>query len=242
MHSLSQLYFLLAYRLLKPTVDVEVNFVLSAKRIMSSNLLNTSIDRSLAVSSPSDWNSIDWKQLNTNPRAIISLCIAIIVSVSALDTWLVYAYRESILHDERNPICELLIQLDPNHLSCFLLGKVLGNLAVIAVLVGLYRFEFRNCNAVAISVAGFQAMLMFYLWFSDPLTGLLHFDGLFTNNPILFRNSFHSLCWHLIGVAAIGGCARAGYRFVNQRKHPSNELFDRVEKTHLIGQQKRTND
>ena len=109
-------------------------------------------------------------------QPFLCACLAIILLVSAIDTWLVYLFRDTILIDEKNPICRRLIAHDPHQLSWFFWGKGMGNLFVVSTLILLYRFDYRHCRLVASSVAGFQLLLSCYLGLSDATSGFLHFD------------------------------------------------------------------
>ena len=126
-----------------------------------------------------------------------SLCLLFIVCVSIYDTYLVTIYRDSILIDERNPICLFLIQQDTSKLTWFLAGKLLGNLAVVGTLLGLFYFGFRRALTVAKGVACFQLLLLIYLLFSDPVTGVLDFDGFMSNSPFKFREAVLSAVVHI---------------------------------------------
>lgn len=125
----------------------------------------------------------------------LATCLAIIVTVSVYDSWLVYLMRDQILEDEKNPICLALIQLDPQNLSWFYGGKFLGNVFVAGTLTTLFMVRYKYWCPVTISVTGFQLMLTLYLKFSDPTTGVLHFEGLFSYHDSEFNRS---LGWLLI--------------------------------------------
>ena len=140
-------------------------------------------------------------------------CIAIILSVSVLDTYFVYLFKHVIVEFERNPICLALIGRDPQDLSWFIGGKLLGNLGVVTVLVLLFRFGYRNSNLVAVAVAGFQITLTFYICLADPQTGFLAFDGLFSDSRLLFKRSLTSLLLHLATFSVIAGTVSLIYRF-----------------------------
>lgn len=133
---------------------------------------------------------------------LLLACIAVILSVSTLDTGLVYLLKDVIVEFERNPICLALIQRDPHDLTWFVCGKLIGNLMVVTALMFLFHFEYRNRNLVALAVAGFQIALTFYICLADPISGFLNFDGLFSNSLILFRRSLESLMMHLAVIAA----------------------------------------
>ena len=136
-------------------------------------------------------------------QGCFAVCLLFIVSVSVYDSLLVVQFQETILHDERNPICAMLIQQDPHHLTWFLTGKTLGNLLVISTLIGLARFKYRHVMLVVTYVALFQLSLVFYLNYSDKQTGFLHFDGLFSRDPVMFASGIKSLLIHLTAVMSI---------------------------------------
>ena len=140
-------------------------------------------------------------------------CIATILLVSTLDTYFVYLFKHVIVEFERNPICLALIGRDPQDLSWFIGGKLLGNLGVVTVLVLLFRFGYRNSNLVAVGVAGFQVILTIYLCLADPQTGFLAFNGLFSDSPLLFQRSLTSLLLHLATLFGIAGTISMTYRF-----------------------------
>jgi hypothetical protein len=151
---------------------------------------------------------IEWRKkpndrdsLRIDPRWFFA-CLVFILGVSIYDTYLVVLYRDSILVDERNPICELLIRQDPRQLSWFLLGKTLGNLGVMATLMALYWFRYPWAISVAASVAMFQFWLLVFLNFSDPLTGFLYFDGLLSHDPKQFAEGVSSASTH--GLVTLG--------------------------------------
>lgn len=157
----------------------------------------------MSVSLQSLNGNSDFSQLFAQPildaRAsrVFWFCVAFILCVSIYDSYLVGVYRDSILIDERNPVCEFLIRLDPQHLSWFLVGKLLGNVLVVGSLVALLRSGFRRTLTVAKSVAGFQLLLLVYLLFADCMTGFLSFDGLVSNHSFEFQQSLHSAVIHL---------------------------------------------
>lgn len=132
-------------------------------------------------------------------------CLIFIVSVSIYDSYLVVLYRESILDDERNPICELLIQKDPHQLSWFLLGKFLGNLFVLGSLFALKWIGYSRFMTVTYCVAAFQMWLLVFLSFSDSLTGFLHFDDLMSPDPERFSKGISITLVHLVATLGMAG-------------------------------------
>ena len=106
-------------------------------------------------------------------------CLFIAI-VSAYDTYLV-VIEENILLMEKNPICVRLIKLDPSGFSYFIMGKVSGTAAVISTLLFFHRKRYSYAWMVTGAIVAFQAMLLIYLHFSDPLLGgLPNFALLFT--------------------------------------------------------------
>ena len=148
------------------------------------------------------------------------MCLLCIVSVSIYDAYLVVLFKGEILFDERNPICVMLIRKDPNSLTWFLGGKFLGNVFVVATLVFLRWIRYSRAMAIAKGVAAFQIGLLFYLTFADQNTGFLHFDGLFSNDPIHFNEALVSIGIHfsaLMTIVAVGVAVR--WSFVQLRRN-----------------------
>ena len=135
-------------------------------------------------------------------KKVFSFCLIFIVCVSIYDTYLVAAYRDTILLNERNPICLFLIQQDFGQLTWFLGGKLVGNLVVVGTLLGLLFSGFRQTLTVAKGVAGFQFLLLIYLHFSDPMSGVLDFDGITSPYAYEFREALLSVTAH-VGVLAL---------------------------------------
>lgn len=96
---------------------------------------------------------------------VFFISVFLIATASCYDALLVYQYR-TVIH-EQNPICEWLISLEPEHVSIFLLGKGLGTLTVVAVLIGLFKRWREVAIPVAVSLVVFQAGLMTYLHGSE---------------------------------------------------------------------------
>ena len=154
-----------------------------------------------------NWSALDQQ---TKTRRIFLGCLLLIVSISIYDSYLVAIFPKTILEDERNPICKILIQQDPDKLSWFLAGKFIGNAVVVGTLTLLYWFGYKRVMTVAKGVALFQLGLMTYLTFSDPITGLLHFDGLFSHNPDVVKRAYETTLMHvkvLLSVLTVGGTA-----------------------------------
>ncbi|MFT5302811.1 MAG: hypothetical protein ACI814_003628 [Mariniblastus sp.] len=147
-----------------------------------------------------DWIRTGASQFSMARHGFMS-CIVFILSVSIYDCYLVALYRDHVLHGERNPICEILIRNDPNGLTWFMLGKCLGNLGVVSILITLRWLRYRPILIIAASVAMFQMILLVYLTYSDPLTGFLHFDDIFSNDPLLAGIAIKTLAVHLACLA-----------------------------------------
>ncbi|MFT5300615.1 MAG: hypothetical protein ACI87E_002663 [Mariniblastus sp.] len=90
-----------------------------------------------------------------------------VAMASIYDAYLVYEYRDVVI--EQNPICKWLIELEPESVMMFLLGKGLGTLGVVSILVGLRKFWRPVSLPVALSLVAFQCGLMGYLHGSDDL-------------------------------------------------------------------------
>ena len=156
------------------------------------------------------------------PQRLFVACLAFIVSVSIYDCYLVAIYRDFILYDERNPICEMLIQKDPNHLSWFMTSKFFGNLFVLGTLLLLRWILYRQTLVVTIGVASFQFALLLFLTFSDPLTGLLHFDDLYSPNPIKAEKAMYSVMLHLAvlsGTIVVGVMTGIKWKTIRNNSH-----------------------
>ena len=76
--------------------------------------------------------------------------------VSAYDAYLVQVYRSFIQEMEENPICAALIRLDPQGLTFFMAGKLLGTAIVLTSLWMLVRWKPRLSMPVISGVAAFQ--------------------------------------------------------------------------------------
>lgn len=93
-----------------------------------------------------------------------------VAMASIYDAYLVYEYRDVVI--EQNPICKWLIELEPESVMMFLLGKGLGTLGVVSILVGLRKFWRPVSLPVALSLVAFQCGLMGYLHGSDDLPAM----------------------------------------------------------------------
>lgn len=144
---------------------------------------------------------MDW--FFQSPSAFL-ICLTIILAVSIYDTYMVFVFQNIIIGMERNPICLFLIELDPDNLSWFLGGKLLGNLGVVSVLAGLKKFRYRYAQIAAITVAAFQLGLLTYLSLADYQTGVFHFDYLWNSDPRLFNIGVRNALAHA-GVLLLAG-------------------------------------
>lgn len=111
---------------------------------------------------------------------VFCVCCLIIALVAVLDTWLVVKYSDSIHQLERNPICLFLIQQDPYDLMVFVYGKSAGNVLVLGILVGLFRYWERIAMPVTWAVTLFQLSLVCYLY---VLSDLPHYYLLYIDSP-----------------------------------------------------------
>ena len=83
--------------------------------------------------------------------------------VSAYDAWLAIKYWDYMMEMERNPLCQYLILVGDGDSTLFLRAKTSGTLAVLSVLVALYRNNRRLALPVAGAVSLFQFGLLLYL-------------------------------------------------------------------------------
>ena len=115
--------------------------------------------------------------------SFLLFCSLAIAIVSALDTWFAVANKR-IIDFEKNPICLVLIELDPSGCSYFVVGKTLGTIAVLIALLCLHRFRYRHAFLVTIAVTLFQIGLMTFLTLSDPkFHNLPNISLLFVETP-----------------------------------------------------------
>jgi hypothetical protein len=100
-------------------------------------------------------------------QKLFPCCLVIIGAVSVYDTWLIFTYRD-VIHDlERNEICRALINLEPQYVSCFVVGKTLGTLAVLISLTAIRQLNQKIAFTSATAVAAFQLGLLLYLTIAD---------------------------------------------------------------------------
>ncbi len=95
------------------------------------------------------------------------LNLSFIGVVSIYDAYLVVKYKEVIADLEKNPICLFLIQLDPDSLICFLLGKATGTVLVLTILSALFCYKPRFAWPAVFAIAFFQFGLFCFLNFSN---------------------------------------------------------------------------
>lgn len=113
-------------------------------------------------------------------------CFAIIAGVSALDIWFAVE-NPSILHVEKNPVCAMLLEMDPQHCGWFVAGKATGTVLCLGLIAFMLRMKYRHANKVLVAVALFQMGLLVYLVLSDPLIGGL------PNPRLLFSDTPESI-------------------------------------------------
>jgi hypothetical protein len=119
--------------------------------------------------------------LGLRPGLLISLLF--IAAISAIDIWFAVA-NSSILHVEKNPICEFLLRLDPESCVFFVLGKSFGTATVLLTLASLHIYGYRHAKLVTIVITCFQVCLFVFLTLSDPqINHLPNFGLLFSETP-----------------------------------------------------------
>tara|TARA_R110002167_G_scaffold102998_1_gene266900 strand:+ start:439 stop:684 length:246 start_codon:yes stop_codon:yes gene_type:complete len=78
---------------------------------------------------------------------------------------LVFVHSETIFMMEQNPICLALLKMEPTFFSFFVIGKTLGTLTVLGVLLQLFRSGFHSWHCVTSGITLFQLGLLAYLTF-----------------------------------------------------------------------------
>lgn len=116
-------------------------------------------------------------------RFFVGCCFLFIAAVSAVDIW--FAVENSaILKVEKNPICKVLLQMDPVGCKWFILGKSTGTIVSLSILALLHRFGYHRAMFVTVAVVLFQVGLLTFLTLSDPtINHLPNFSLLFRETP-----------------------------------------------------------
>lgn len=118
-------------------------------------------------------------------RTFVVICFLTIAFVAAFDTWSAAANSE-ILAVEKNPICTMLLELDPDGRRYFVFAKSLGAIATLSVLGWLLKTGYRHARFITGCIATFQFGLLIYLCFADS-----RFYGL--PNFFLYSDSTESI-------------------------------------------------
>jgi len=90
-------------------------------------------------------------------------------AVSAIDTYLIFRFRDLMWRLEENPVGRYLIELDEGNVTVFILTKIAGTVVVMSVLAGLHVYRRRMSFPVTASVAAFQLRLLVYVALSAPV-------------------------------------------------------------------------
>ena len=93
---------------------------------------------------------------------MFGVCCRLIALTSGLDAYLAYHYRQSIFDLEQNQYCLMLMKLEPEHLSVFLVGKFLGTAGVILISTLVHKLNSRVGMAVVSGLSLFQIGLLTY--------------------------------------------------------------------------------
>ena len=119
--------------------------------------------------------SLALRQLLCNPWTLL-VCKLTIGIVSAYDIFLTIKYVDSLPMMELNPIGRWLMMLDADQSSCqlsqiaaFIASKFAGNFVVLCVIELLAAWNPKMSSAVALAVAAFQLLLLYFLVFGDTL-------------------------------------------------------------------------
>jgi hypothetical protein len=110
------------------------------------------------------------KQVTTTTRWLrdlqFPLLWSIIGAVSAIDTFLLVYYQESLPYLEKNPLGLALLNLGDSNPALMVGVKFLGSIAVLGILGVLQSRDRAKALPVAYGVAAFQSMLLGYLFFA----------------------------------------------------------------------------
>jgi len=97
-------------------------------------------------------------------RIILHICCALIVAISAIDTYWLSKARSYIEEVEQNPIGQYLISLDNGDVSLFILCKFLGTYIAVAATYIIYKKYPKHGMVTAVSLAIAQIWLLLYLY------------------------------------------------------------------------------
>jgi hypothetical protein len=86
-----------------------------------------------------------------------------VIAVSAIDGYLAFRHRSTILTFELNPIGRLLIQWNGGGVTYLLIAKFAGTVAACAILLLLWKASANLALIVAIALAGAQLLLLIFL-------------------------------------------------------------------------------
>ena len=107
-----------------------------------------------------------------NSKAIVHICGIIIVVVASIDTYWLSKNSDFIIQVEQNPLGQYLIELDQGDVSLFIFCKFIGTYISIAILYFAWPHHPKKTNLIAITVAGLQLLLLFYLYHT-PISSFL---------------------------------------------------------------------
>ena len=79
-----------------------------------------------------------------------------------LDAALAFYFRRSIFDLEQNELCLMLMRLEPNYLTVFLIAKVAGTAGAVGLIGYLHRRNESLGHIVSYSIALFMAGLITY--------------------------------------------------------------------------------
>ncbi len=103
----------------------------------------------------------------------ITVCKLLIGVVSAYDIHQTVKYVEFLPQLELNPIGRLLMGLDDGpqcdlqQVACFISAKFMGNFTCLVIIEMLSKWRPRLAVSVAIPVAAFQLMLLYFLVYGE---------------------------------------------------------------------------
>jgi hypothetical protein len=123
------------------------------------------------------------RRVNTNMQIRnIARCAVLVISrgwfpalwafigvVSAIDTYLIFRFRDLMWSLEKNFVGRYLIALDSGNVALFIRTKIVGTIVVLGTLACLYIYRRRWSVPVTAAVAAFQCGLFIYMVFTVPV-------------------------------------------------------------------------
>jgi hypothetical protein len=96
---------------------------------------------------------------------IFFICWIFIGAVGALDTYFTVKFRNFMKEQEQNPIARIIMSIDQWDVSGFIGIKMFTTIVVLGFLMFAFKKHAKYGLVFAVSLAVFQALLLFYFLF-----------------------------------------------------------------------------